>query len=104
MKSTYPLPEHSQRKGGVVRRVSHLRPDSNESEHVIGSNRKPTINPNYTLNVFRDGVPDTTGKIFFHCIAKHAAVIIHRQGMLYTNDDALNKQKASFDTHPNLLL
>ena len=50
MESTCPLPEQSQEGGGAIRRVSHLRPDSDEPEHVTGSDRKPITDPNYTVS------------------------------------------------------
>ena len=73
--------------------MSYLRPDSDESDHVTGYTRKPKIYLNCATNVFRDKIPDTTGRILFHPLhEKRAGVIMHREGMLYaSDDDALNE-------------
>lgn len=44
-KSTHSLPEHSQRQGFVIRYVNDLLPNTDETEHVTGTSREPTIHP-----------------------------------------------------------
>ena len=73
--------------------MSYLRPDSDESEHVTGYSRKPKIYLNYVTNVLRDKIPDTAGRRFVHPLRQsRAGVIMHREGMLYASDDALNEK------------
>ena len=86
------LPKQSQEEGGVIQRVSHLRPHSDESEHVTGFNRKPETYPNCTIFFCRDKVLDTTGRTLVHSFFHtRAGVIMHREGMLHANDDVLNE-------------
>lgn len=66
VRPTHPLPYRSQREGGIIPRVSHLRRDSSESEHLAGSDRKPASYPNCTGYGFRDGIVDTAGKKVFY--------------------------------------
>lgn len=41
MKSTHPLPEKSQQKGGVIRRMGHLRPENYFPESVTDNEKLP---------------------------------------------------------------
>ena len=75
-----------------MQRVSYLLLDSDESEHMTGSNKKPKTYPNCTIFFCCDKVLDTTGRMLFHSFFQtRAGVIMHREGMLHANDDVLNE-------------
>lgn len=61
-KSRHPLPERLRRDGGVLQRLSRLRPAKSEAERVTATE---VVTPFV-------GSTDTSGKILFHPLPKNA--------------------------------